>query len=686
MTSSTMVWSPIPRAAVWSLFVALMGTTLFAERLTPELLWALGRLSDPQVSPDGQRVVYGVSFYDIEKNRGNRDLYSISSRGGAARRITAFLGNEYNARWRPDGRRVGFLSGQSGSVQLWEMNPDGSDKTRITAIDGGISNFLYAPSGRHISFTRNIQLDQTVTDQHPDLPDAEARVIDTLMFRHWDSWHDYAYSHLFVAPYRDGKTGAPRDLMESEHFDTPLSPFGGVEQINWSPDGRLLAYTCKKLSGTEYAQSTNSDIYLYDVESEETRNVSRANPGYDVEPVFHPDGHRVFWLSMATPGYEADRQRLMEYDLGSGSLRELSAGLDQNVSHLLPAGDQTTLFFISETRGTAQVYALDTGSGKVRQITRGQHDYTSIQRGPNLKSLITSRMSMSSPAELYRVDSASGEAVGLTFTNRDRLQNIALGKVEERWVDTTDGKRMLVWVIFPPDFDSKRRYPAILYCQGGPQSTVSQFFSYRWNFQLMAANDYIIVAPNRRGLPSFGQAWNDAIAGDWGGQAMRDYLSAIDDIAAETYVDQTRLGAVGASFGGYSVFFLAGHHEERFKAFISHAGVFNLESMFGATEEIFFVNHDLEGPYWLDPTPASYAAFSPHRFVQNWDTPILIFHGQKDFRVPVAESMQAFTAAQLRGVPSRFVYFPDESHWILSPQNGILWQRLVLDWLDRYLK
>ncbi len=686
MTSSTMVWSPIPRAAVWSLFVALMGTTLFAERLTPELLWALGRLSDPQVSPDGQRVVYGVSFYDIEKNRGNRDLYSISSRGGAARRITAFLGNEYNARWRPDGRRVGFLSGQSGSVQLWEMNPDGSDKTRITAIDGGISNFLYAPSGRHISFTRNIQLDQTVTDQHPDLPDAEARVIDTLMFRHWDSWHDYAYSHLFVAPYRDGKTGAPRDLMESEHFDTPLSPFGGVEQINWSPDGRLLAYTCKKLSGTEYSQSTNSDIYLYDVESEETRNVSRANPGYDVEPVFHPDGHRVFWLSMATPGYEADRQRLMEYDLGSGSLRELSAGLDQNVSHLLPAGDQTTLFFISETRGTAQVYALDTGSGKVRQITRGQHDYTSIQRGPNLKSLITSRMSMSSPAELYRVDSASGEAVGLTFTNRDRLQNIALGKVEERWVDTTDGKRMLVWVIFPPDFDSKRRYPAILYCQGGPQSTVSQFFSYRWNFQLMAANDYIIVAPNRRGLPSFGQAWNDAIAGDWGGQAMRDYLSAIDDIAAETYVDQTRLGAVGASFGGYSVFFLAGHHEERFKAFISHAGVFNLESMFGATEEIFFVNHDLEGPYWLDPTPASYAAFSPHRFVQNWDTPILIFHGQKDFRVPVAESMQAFTAAQLRGVPSRFVYFPDESHWILSPQNGILWQRLFFDWLDRYLK
>ena len=389
---------------------------------------------------------------------------------------------------------------------------------------------------------------------------------------------------------------------------------------------------------------------------------------------------------MATAGYEADRQRLVEYDLGSGNLRELSAGLDQNVSHLLPAGDQTTLFFISETKGTAQVYALDTGSGKVRQITRGRHDYTSIERGSDSRSLTASRMSMSSPADLYRVDVVSGKAVGLTSTNRERLQNLELGKVEERWVDTTDGKRMLVWVIFPPDFDPARRYPAILYCQGGPQSTVSQFFSYRWNFQIMAANGYIVVAPNRRGLPSFGQAWNDAIAGDWGGQAMQDYLSAIDHVAAELYVDQTRLGAVGASFGGYSVFYLAGHHEKRFKAFIAHAGVFNLESMFGATEEIFFVNHDLEGPYWLDPTPVSYAAFSPHRYVQNWDTPILIIHSQKDFRVPVTESMQAFTAAQLRGVPSRFVYFPDESHWILSPQNGILWQRLFFDWLDRYLK
>ena len=686
MTSSTTAWSRISRAAVWSLFIALQGTTTLSEKLTPELLWELGRVSDPQASPDGQWVVYGISSYDIGKNRGNRDLYVIPSRGGDPSRITAFQGNESNARWRPDGRRIGFLSGESGSVQLWEMNRDGSDKSQITDIDGGIANFLYAPSGSHISFTRNIKLDQTSSEQHPDLPETDARIIDSLMYRHWDSWHDYAYSHLFVAPYQDGKISEARDLMESERFDTPLNPFRGVEQINWSPDGRILAYTCKKNSGTEYAQSTNSDIYLYDLESGNTRNVSRANPGYDIEPVFHPDGHRLFWLSMATAGYEADRQRLIEYDLDSDSLRELSADLDQNVTDLLPAGDQTTLFFLSETKGTSQIHGLDTGSGKVRQITHGQHDYTSIQRGFNSRSLTASRMSMSSPTELYRVEVASGAALGLTFTNRERLQNIALGKVEERWVDTSDGKRMLVWVIFPPDFDPKRKYPAILYCQGGPQSTVSQFFSIRWNFQIMAANDYIVVAPNRRGLPSFGQAWNDAIAGDWGGQAMRDYLSAIDQVAAEPYVDETRLGAVGASFGGYSVFFLAGNHEKRFKAFIAHAGVFNLESMFAATEEIFFANHDLEGPYWQDPKPKSYAAFSPHRFVQNWDTPILIIHGQKDFRVPVTESMQAFTAAQLQGVPSRLVYFPKESHWILSPQNGILWQRLFFDWLDRYLK
>ena len=677
---------PRPTTILLCLLVLSAPATGLSESLTPERLWELGRLSDPQVSPDGQWVVYGVSIYDLPTNSGNRDLYLLSLRGdqARARRITAFQGNEFNARWRPDGRRVGFLSAEGGSVQLWEMNPDGSDKARLTDIAGGISNFLYAPSGSHVSFTRDIKLDRTAADQHPDLPETDARIIDSLMFRHWDSWHDFAFSHLFIAPYRDGEVGTPVDLMESERFDTPLNPFGGLEQISWSPDGRKIAYTCKKNSGTEYARSTNSDIYLYDLPSRRTVNLSGPNAGYDLEPLFH-SAERVFWLRMVTPGYEADRQRLMEYNLTSRKLREVSAGFDQNVTHL-QAGNQNSLFFVSKTRGTAQIYRYDLEPGLIRPLTRGQHDYTSIQAGPDPNSLIASRMSMSSPSELYRVDVQSGLATAITFTNREKLEAVEWGRVEKRRVKTTDGKKMLVWVIYPPGFDPEKRYPALLYCQGGPQSTVSQFFSFRWNFQIMAAHGYIVVAPNRRGLPSFGQAWNDAITGDWGGQAMQDYLAAIDELAMEPYVDKSRLGAVGASFGGYSVFYLAGNHDKRFKAFLAHAGVFNLEAMYGATEEIFFVNHDLEGPYWLDPKPRSYPAFSPHNYVQNWDTPILISHGQKDFRVPVTESIQAFTAAQLRGIPSRFVYFPEESHWISSPQNGVLWQRLFFDWLDRYLK
>ena len=667
------------------LFLVILTTPTkgLSDRLTPEQLWSLGQLSDPQSSPNGKWVVYGVLFYDINNNRSNRDLYLISSKGGKALKITAFKGNEFNARWRPDGLRIGFLSDESGSTQLWEMNPDGSDKTRLTNFENSISNFLYSPSGENISFTYDIKLDQSLIDKYPDLPKADARIIDSLMFRHWDSWHDLSFSHLFIATYRDGKVGTPNDLMELERFDTPLNPFGGVKQIAWSPDGLKLAYTSKKQSGTEYSQSTNSDIYLYDMQTQKTINVSMSNYGSDIEPLFHTKD-QIFWLSMSTPGYESDRQRLIGYNFSSGKLSELMSSFDQNVTHLLPGSDGKILFFISQTKGTAQIYQYHLESRRINQITRGQHDYTSIQLGSN--SLIASRMSMSSPTELYRVDIQSGEAKQLTFTNQEKLMKIDFGKVVSRWIDTIDGKKMLVWVIYPPDFDAAKQYPALLYCQGGPQSTVSQFFSLRWNFQIMASNDYIIVAPNRRGLPSFGQEWNDEITGDWGGKAIKDYLSAIDNMAEEPYVDQTRMGAIGASFGGYSVLYLAGNHGNRFKVFLAHAGVFNLESMYGSTEEIFFVNHDLEGPYWLDPKPVSYSEFSPHKYVQNWDTPILIFHGQKDFRVPVSESIQAFTAAQLREVPSRFVYFPKENHWILSPQNGILWQRLFFDWLDKYLK
>lgn len=663
------------------------------ERLTPELLWQLGRVSDPQVSPDGKWVVYGVTRYDIEENRGNTDLWLVPMEGGEARRLTDTPESEWGARWRPDGERIGYLSRESGSAQLWEINADGSGKRQVTNLEGGIANFLYSPTGNHISFTRQVKLDSTVSELHPDLPKAEALLIDDLMYRHWDTWHDGTYNHLFIAPYSDGSlAGDPLDLMPGEPFDTPLKPFGGTEEFAWSPDGRYIAYTCKKLHGTEYAVSTDSDVYLYSLHMGQTVNVSASNPGYDVEPRFSPDGNTLIWLSMETPGYESDRQRLMAYDLDTRQKRELSTGFEYNVYSPVWAPDGGSVYFITAKEATRQVYAFDPADGpgriSIRPVTSGIHDYTALEvsgTGDGY-NLVAARMSMSMPTELFRIDPQTGRETQLTFTNRETWSRLALGKVEKRSVQTTDGRDMLVWVIYPPDFDPSKKYPVLLYCQGGPQVAVSQFFSYRWNFQLMAAHDYVIVAPNRRGLPGFGPDWNEEISGDWGGQAMRDLLAAIDDVARGPYVDRDRLGAVGASFGGYSVFWLAGNHEGRFKVFVSHAGVFHLESMYGATEEIFFVNHDLEGPYWKRPTPRSYREFSPHRFVARWDTPILIIHGERDFRVPVTESMQAFTAAQLRDVPSRFLYFPNENHWILSPQNSILWNRVFFDWLGRYLK
>ncbi len=666
------------------------------QRVTPELLLQLGRVSDPQPSPDGRQVVFGVTRYDREANKGFRALYALSIRGGKPIRLTDSDANASGGRWRPDGERIGFLFGPADSPQLWEMRPDGTGKKQVTRIEGGIGNQLYSPNGGFISFTRSVKLDQTVAETFADLPKAEARIIDQLMFRHWDSWRDGTYRHLFVAPYSSGEvTGPPIDVMAGERFDTPLRPFGGVEQIDWSPDGTRIAYTCKKLHGNAYATSTNSDVYVYDLRTGQTKNVSQGNPGYDVEPRFSPDGKALLWLSMRTPGYEADRQRLIFLDLETGTQKELAEGFDQNVTHPAWAAKGSKIYFVSGTRATKQIYAVEAGDLAsssdplpIRPLTIGEHDYTSLEVVPSTQPpvLIGTRMSISIPPEVFRIESESGKETQLTFTNKLAWDRVALGTVAKRMVRTSDGKDMLVWVIYPPGFDPTEKYPALLYCQGGPQIAVSQFFSYRWNFQLMAANGYIVVAPNRRGLPGFGEDWNAQISGDWGGQAMRDYLSAIDALSAEPYVDQKRLGAVGASFGGYSVFWLAGNHEGRFQAFVSHDGVYNLESMYGSTEEIFFVNHDMEGPYWKEPTPRSYRDFSPHRFVANWDTPILIIHGELDFRVPVAESLQAFTAAQLRGIPSRLLYFPKENHWVLAPQNSILWNRVFFRWLDQYLK
>ncbi len=651
--------------------------------LTPEKLWQLERIGGVSVSPNGNQIVYSVSAYDLEQNSGNTDLYLLDKDAESPRRITSYKGSEFNAIWRPDGKKIGFIATQSGEPQMWEMNPDGTDKQQVSEIKGGISGFAYAPDIKNILYIKNVKLDKTANQVHPDLPEANARIIDDLMYRHWDEWHDYKYSHIFVAPYGDGKIGEGKDIMKGERYDAPTQPWGGMEEITWSPDSKKIAYTSKKLTGKEYSKSTNSEIYLYDLKTGKTKNLTKEGfEGYDKAPVFSPDGSKLVFWSMETPGFESDKQRIMLYDFEEDSFTDLSEGFDQSSSGFVWSENGKQLYFISGIHATYQVYEYDFRKDKIRQVTEGTHNYQSIALAGD--ELVGTKMSMSMPTEIFKVD-AKGNETQMTFTNRKLLNDITLGDVEERWIETTDGKQMLTWVIYPPNFDPDKEYPALLYAQGGPQSAVSQFFSYRWNFQMMAANDYIVVAPNRRGLPTFGQEWNDQISGDYGGQNMKDYFSAIDAVAEEDYVDEDRLGAIGASYGGFSVFWMAGNHDDRFSAFISHCGMFNFESWYGSTEEYWFPNRDIEGPYWQEPKPESYE-FSPHRYVGNWDTPIMIITGGKDFRIPYTQSMEAFNAAQLQGVPSKLLYFPEESHFVLQPQNAVLWQREFFKWLDKWLK
>jgi dipeptidyl aminopeptidase/acylaminoacyl peptidase len=630
------------------------------------------------ISPDGKNIIYGIRYYSKEKNNSTTDLYLQSTTNGRPVRLTNNAESEYNARFSPDGQRIGFL--QDGS--MYEMNLKGEDPKLIYKNE--MNGFSYAPSGDGLLFIKDVQPAANPMADYADLPEADARIMDDLMYRHWNAWDDYKKSQVHYVGYNKGTISPEAVNIMDGPYDSPVNPFGGMEQICFSPDGKFIAYTCKKLNGKEFAQSTNTDIYLFDIQNRKTTNLTKGMMGYDIEPSFSADGKYILWSSMERDGYEADRNRIFRMDLASGTKLELTEGQDLSANSPQLSPDGKTAYFSAAVKGTYQLFKVEVASKKVSQLTEGKHNYYGfVQNGDQL---IASRASMSMPHELYKVKIADGSAKQMTTINKGLLSTIEMGEVKERWVKTTDGKEMLVWMIYPPDFDSNKKYPALLYCQGGPQSTVSQFWSYRWNFQMMAANDYIIVAPNRRGLPSFGQQWNEEISGDWGGQPMQDLLSAIDDAKQESYIDEDNLGAVGASYGGYSVYWLAGNHNKRFKTFIAHGGLFNLESWYGMTEELFFANWDLKGSYWQKDLPETYKTDSPHKFVGNWDTPLLVIHGGKDFRVPEAEGMQAFQAAQLKGVPSRFLYFPNEGHWILKPQNGILWQRVFFDWLDRSLK
>lgn len=653
--------------------------------LTPEVMWKMGRVGGSTVSPDGKTVLYTVSYYSMKDDKSSTHIWSVPTEGGEAVQITDGAGKEASIQWSADGSRIYFLSTRSGDAQLWSAKPDGSDMRQLSAIEGGIEGFGVSPKEDKLYYIKRVQVEKRRSSEiFPDLPDSKAMIYDDLMARHWDYWDDGSYLHLFVADLQNGKVAEGVDIMEGEPWDAPMAPYFDAAEITWNNAGTQLAYTCKKMTGKQYALSTNSDIYLYDLASNKTTNITEGMMGYDKYPRFSPDDSMVAFTSMERDGNESDKDRLFVTKLGTGEKLYLTKDFDYNAGNVVWDGNDK-LYFLTPIRATYQLCRVGLDGSPVELVTRGAHDLNAFTMGGG--KLVAERTTLSSPTELFAVNLSDGTLTQLTNTNAEIYDNIKMGEVRERMVKTTDNKEMLTWVILPPDFDSTKSYPVLLYCQGGPQSVVSQRWSYRWNYQLMAAQGYIVVAPNRRGLPSFGQEWLDQISGDYSGQNIRDYLSAIDDVAREPWADENRMGCVGASYGGYSVYFLAGNHNKRFKAFIAHCGMFNFESMYCGTEELWFPNNDLGGPYWSDsPVAKRSYANSPHKFVKNWDTPILIFSGLNDFRIPYTENLQAYTAAQLMGVPARLVAFENEAHQVFKPQNSLVWQREFFGWLDKYVK
>ncbi len=661
------------------------------KKLTPEALWAMGRIGSSSVSPDGKQIAYTVSYYSVKENKSHTVIYVMNADGTNNLLLTHTADSEVEPTWIKGGSKIAFLTAASGSMQIWEMNPDGSERKQLSSYEGGIEGFKFSPDESKVLFISQVKYGQRTSDIYPDLDKASGKVINDLMYKHWDEWVENI-PHPFVASFDSNQVGTATDILKGEPYESPMKPFGGIEQLAWSNDSKQIAYTCRKKTGLEYSVSTDSDIYLYNTEAGETRNLCKEdatdkNLGYDTNPKFSPDGKSIAWQSMERDGYESDRNRLCVMDLKSGEKTYVTEAFQSGVDDYCWAPDGKTLYFVGVWHATSMVHSTNL-KGEVKQLTDGMYDYTSVAMLNN-KQLLTKRHSLSEADELFTVDLKKKNAVTrITKENDQIFSQLQMGKVEARWTKTVDGKDMLSWVVYPANFNPNKKYPTLLFCQGGPQSPVSQFWSYRWNLQLMAANDYIIIAPNRRGLPGFGMEWLEDISTNYGGHCMDDYLSAIDDIAKEPYVDKDRLGCVGASFGGYSVYWLAGHHNKRFKAFIAHDGFFNMEQQYLETEELWFTNWDLGGAYWEKNNPAvqrSYAN-SPHLFVDKWDTPILCIHGEKDFRILASQGMAAFNAAKLRGVPAQLLIFPDENHWVLKPQNGILWQRTFFAWLDKWLK
>ena len=684
------------------------------DRMTAETLLAMGRIGGATASPDGKTIAYQVGYYSVKENKSHQMLYTVSADGKLQRTLTNTAASETDAAWINGGKRIAFLS----KGQLWTMNADGSDRRQLTKSDIDIEGFKFSPDEKKVLLIKSLPYHESIKKNPDDLPLATGRVVTDLNYRHWDHYVE-TVAHPFVANVTENGVDNGKDIIEGEPYECPMAPFGGVEQLAWSPDSKTIAYTCRKKTGVNYAISTDSDIFLYDVATGSTKNICKpegykapevdpttsmknqavnhqegdVNVGYDTNPQFSPDGKYVAWQSMKHDGYESDRNRLCVYTLATGEKKYVAEKFDSNVDAFCWAADSKTLYFIGCWHACVNMYQTNI-NGEVKQLTDDWMDFGSIQMLGNTGKILASRHSISQADELYIVtpgkDVKKTKVQQVTWENKAFYDQLEMGKVQERWVKTTDGKQMLVWVILPPHFDENKKYPTLLFCEGGPQSPVSQFWSYRWNFQIMAAHDYIVIAPNRRGLPGFGSEWNESISGDWTGQCMDDYLSAIDDATNNLpYVDKDCLGCVGASFGGFSVYYLAGHHNKRFKAFIAHDGAFNLESMYTDTEEAWFSNWEYDDAYWkyvkTNRAKRTYS-HSPHKFVDKWDTPILCIHGEMDYRINANQGFGAFNAARLRGIPAELLIYPDENHWVLKPQNGVLWQRTFFGWLDKWLK
>ena len=693
-------------------------TTEFADssrQFTPEIMWQMGRIGAYHLSADAQNAVYGVTYYSVEQNKSRSVIYaSTPSSKNTATLLTETSDSEFSPSFIPGTNKVAYLAAdKEGVTQLWMMDADGSGRKQISFETSDVNDYLFSPCGKKVILVKTVNHESSVQENDADLKLSTGIVANDLMYKHWDHYTKSA-PHPFLADFDGNKVGESKDLLEGEPYECPMLPFGGVEQLAWSPDSKQIAYTCRKLAGLDYAISTDSDIYLYDIATGAVKNLCKpegyvrpkcdptrslkdqavnqfkedVNAGYDQNPQFSPDGKYIAWSSMERDGYESDRTRLCIYEFASGKKTYVTESFESGVNEFAWAADNNTLYFSGVWHGRTNLYQTNL-KGEVKQITDEVADYVLLGVHPDGKQLLTKCHSMSRADEVYLVNIADGKKTQLTQENEPFYAHFEFGEVKERWIKTTDNKQMHAWVILPPNFDSSKKYPTLLFCEGGPQSPVSQFWSFRWNFQVMANQGYVVIAPNRRGLPGFGMEWLEQISGDYSGQCMQDYLSAIDDIAKEPWVDTDRLGAVGASFGGYSVYWLAGNHNKRFKAFIAHDGIFNTQQQYVETEEMWFPNWDMGQAPWIKDANGKRAKVfetSPHLYVDRWDTPILCIHGQKDFRIEYTQAESAFTAARTRGIPAQLLLFPDENHWVLKPQNGILWQRTFFRWLDKWLK